>query len=221
MKDSHLLTPQQTREFYNKFGIKQDSQRFYEQTAIDDLIAHSNFIECHSIFEFGCGTGRFAQELLSGCLPQDTIYVGHDISQTMVQLTENKIRQFGDRAKVHLIDGSVKLELANYQFDRVVSMYVMDLLPFDRIELFLNEAQRILAADGLLCLTGLTFGKTPLSGFVTWFWSRIHRFKPSLVGGCRPVHLAEILPEAHWRVVHSNVVTSWGISSEVLIAKKV
>ena len=69
MKDPSLLTLQQTREFYNQFGAKQDSQSFYERPAIDELIAHSNFSEAHSVFEFGCGTGRFADELLSGPLP--------------------------------------------------------------------------------------------------------------------------------------------------------
>ncbi len=220
MKDPSLFTPKQIREFYNQFGAKQDSQLFYERPAIDELIAHSNFPEAHSVFEFGCGTGRFANELLSGPLPTDAIYFGYDISQTMVGLTENRIISFADRARVYLTDGTVEFKFSNEKFDRVVSIYVLDIFSFNDITLFLNEAHRILKRHGLLCLISLTFGKTVFSRIVTSIWTLIHSIKPRLVGGCRPIRLIEFVQRNYWQVEYSKIVNAWGISSEILIAKK-
>jgi hypothetical protein len=39
------------------------------------LIAHVGFGEAHAVFEFGCGTARFAEELLADHLPPDSRYV--------------------------------------------------------------------------------------------------------------------------------------------------
>lgn len=215
-----LLTPQQTREFYNKFGAKQDSQQFYERPVVEDLIAHSAFSDAFSVFEFGCGTGRFAKELLSSILPDDAKYVGYDISETMVELTENQIALFGNRAKVYLTDGTIKFDLADQKFDRVISNYVLDILSLDDIQQFLNEAHRILIPGGFLCLISLTFANTPFSRFVTCCWLKIHNFKPSLVGGCRPIKLTELIPLGKWNIEYSNVVVAWGIASEVVVVRQ-
>ena len=52
------------RAFYDRFGGKQDWQRFYEDPALRDLICHGSFDEAHAVVEFGCGTGRLAEHLL-------------------------------------------------------------------------------------------------------------------------------------------------------------
>jgi len=183
-------------------------------------IAHSNFSEAHSVFEFGCGTGRFANELLSGPLPSDAIYFGCDISQTMVGLTENRILTFADRAKGYLTDGTFEFKFLNEKFDRVVSNYVLDIFSFNNIALFLDKAHRILNRHGLLCLVSLTFGKTVFSRLVPSIWTLIHRLKPKLVGGCRPIRLTEFIDQNYWQVEYSKIVNAWGISSEILVAKK-
>ncbi|MCK7519023.1 MAG: methyltransferase domain-containing protein [Ignavibacteriales bacterium] len=102
--------------------------------------------------------------------------------------------------------------------DCFVSNYALDILSFDEIRAMLLEAKRILKKDGLLCLTGLTHGKGLFSKAWTAFWNLRFDLDPKWVGGCRPVALTEFL-EA-WDVVHHNVVTVRGISSEVAIAKK-
>ena len=57
-----LLSPTQAERFYNRFGKRLDSQTFYEKPALDDLAAHLQLETCRSVVEFGCGTGRFAEE---------------------------------------------------------------------------------------------------------------------------------------------------------------
>jgi hypothetical protein len=75
-----------------------------------------------------------------------------------------------------------------------------------------------LKKDGLLCLSGLTYGKTLPSKLWTTFWQIRFAINPKWVGGCRPVAMLNFLHE--WDVIHHNVLVSWGISSEVVVARK-
>ena len=47
------LSPEQAKRFYHRLGPRQDWQAFYENPAINELIAHATFDSAHSLFEFG------------------------------------------------------------------------------------------------------------------------------------------------------------------------
>lgn len=72
------LTPNEAKAFYDKFGSRQDSQSFYEAAALNRLIENGSFATAPSVFEFGCGTGRFALSLLQHHLSADAVYRGVD-----------------------------------------------------------------------------------------------------------------------------------------------
>ena len=216
-----MLTHEQARAFYNRFGKKQDRQGFYEDRAIGALIAHGNFREATAVFEFGCGTGRFAETLLKDHLLPGAAYTGVDISQTMVSLAKARLAPFGPRADVRLTDGSLRFDFRPSSFDRFVSNYVLDLLAFDDIAEVLREAERLLLGGGMLGLVSLTHGFTPLSRIVVSLWRRIHALRPSLVGGCRPVSLTEFVTGPVWQVLFHDRFSSFGMPSEVLVAEKV
>ena len=95
---------------------------------------------------------------------------------------------------------------------------MLDLLAPDFIERLLSEAHRVLVPGGKLCLVSMTFGESPLSRAVCWGWQRLWRLSPSIVGGCHPIKLADYLPSGAWKPNHQTKVTSWGITSEVLVA---
>ena len=44
-------------------GAKSDTQCFYEQPALTDLVAHLELAGAEKVIEFGCGTGRLAEEV--------------------------------------------------------------------------------------------------------------------------------------------------------------
>lgn len=213
-----ILTREEARAFYDRFGSKQDTQEFYEDPATTDLIRHARFEDAYAVFEFGCGTGRFAARLLAHHLPPHCRYLGVDISSTMVRLARQRLSPWCDRAEVHLCDGSTRLDNADSSYDRFVSNYVLDLLSDSDIHSLLNEAHRLLREDGLLCLASLTRGETFLSSFVSWSWQCIHSVRPKILGGCRPIELRKFLPAEKWQVVYRNVVKKFGITSEVLVA---
>lgn len=215
-----MLSHQQAKAFYDRFGKKQDSQGFYEDVATTALIHNGEFDKADAVLEFGCGTGRFAERLLERHIPANARYVGVDISDTMVALAKERLVRFGPRAQVYLADGSPHLDFGTATFDRFVSNYVLDLLTFEDIRTVLQEAWRVLSDGGLLGLTGLTHGFTTVSRVVERIWMALHVIRPTLVGGCRPIDLLELASEPRWRVQYTDKFSNYGVPSEVLVAER-
>jgi len=80
------LSYQEARQAYDRIGSLQDSQAFYEDRSTALLIRHGEFTTAESVFEFGCGTGRFALRLLEDYLSPTARYRGVDVSPKMVRL---------------------------------------------------------------------------------------------------------------------------------------
>ncbi len=212
-----VLTPAQARAFYDRFGNKQDAQGFYEDPALDDLVAHADFGQCRALFEFGAGTGKLAARLLKQQLPPTASYLGCDISSTMVELARQRLAAYGKRVRLEQSDGKLRFPLADAAVDRVLCTYVLDLLSEADSRVFFSEAQRVLMPQGRLCLASLTTGTTLLSRLVSSVCSALFRLRPALVGGCRPIHLQSYVQAEHWQVHHQQVHRAFGLSSEVLI----
>ena len=206
------------RALYDRIGRWQDTQRFYEDCATAELIAHAAFSQAQSVFEFGVGTGRIAASLLRDHLPATARYHGIDISATMVALARERLAPWGNRARVEQSDGSVRIQARDATVDRFVSTYVLDLLSSDDIAAVVTEARRVLSPGGLLCLVSATHGRTPGERLIMGVAARLHSLSPRLVGGCRAVDLSSFLEPARWRLFHHGVVSKWGIPSEVLTA---
>jgi len=157
------LSHREAKTFYDRFGSKQDLQRFYEDPAIEVLLRHGEFAKATAVVELGCGTGRLAARLLQDHLPAEATYLGLDISPTMIALTEERIAPWAGRARVRLTEGRPELPLQDGSQDRFLSTYVLDLLSEEEIGASLREARRVLVPNGRLCLASLTFGQTSMS----------------------------------------------------------
>ena len=177
-----VLSPSEAKTFYDRFGKKQDSQGFYEDPATDDLLAHADFGQAGRVFEFGCGTGRLAEKLLTAHLSATARYTGCDLSSTMVGLATKRLAAYEERAQVIQSDGAIRFPVPDRSVDRVVSAYVLDLLSESDIKAFFLEAHRVLDTGGRVCLVSLTRGTTLLSRLVTGVWQSIFRVRASLVG---------------------------------------
>jgi ubiquinone/menaquinone biosynthesis C-methylase UbiE len=206
------------RALYDRVGRWQDTQRFYEDTATADLLAHADLGRARAIVELGSGTGRLAERLLRDHLPPTARYLGLDISTTMVKLARQRLAPWAARARVEQSGGSAHVDLADGSADRFLSTFVLDLLSATDIALVVHEARRLLAPDGLLCLVSATHGRTPLERMVMGLATRLHAASPALVGGCRAIDLRAFVEPNDWQLVHWNVVSKWGVPSEVLVA---
>ena len=213
-----VLTRSQARNFYNRFGRKQDAQAFYEDAALEEMIVHAAFSQSESVFEFGCGTGRFALNLLERHLSSAATYLGSDLSQIMIDIARQRISPYARRAKVVLSDGNINFPLPAESVDRVISTYVLDLLSEEDILNVISESRRVLKPSGKLCLVSLTHGITVASRVVAAMWLAVFRLHAPLVGGCRPIGLGAYLDLHEWSIEYHKVVVRFGVPSEVLIA---
>lgn len=217
---SRTLTSDQAARVYDRIGAIQDSQAFYEDAALDALVDAAAFADAHAVVELGVGTGRLAARLLGGVLPADATFVGLDVSATMLRLSRSRLENFGDRASVAMSDASEGLPIPDASCDRLVSTYVLDLLSDGAITAVLDEAHRVLEPGGRLCLVSLTEPAGALSSAVIGIWRALYRMSPSIVGGCRPILLAPRLSPERWSLVRREVVVSWGVPSEVVVARR-
>ena len=218
MAEKHTtLTASEAATYYNRFGQKQDSQGFYEDPALNAVIVHAGFQDAERVFEFGCGTGKFASRLLTDYLPASATYLGCDLSSVMVGLASQRLKKYSERAKVLQTDGTVYFPLSDRSADRIISSYVLDLLSDEDIRTFFAEAHRVLIPGGKVCLASLTRGNTFLSQIVSSLWMAVFRIRPSLVGGCRPILLDEYVDSESWKLEYRKIVTPFGVPSETLI----
>jgi ubiquinone/menaquinone biosynthesis C-methylase UbiE len=219
-KPVRTLSREDARRVYDRIGSLQDSQAFYEDRATDLLVQHGDFSSAKSVFEFGCGTGRFAARLLAEELPEDARYRAIDISPTMIGLAEARIAPFAPRASVVLSEGGPPVDEPAGGYDRFYSSFVFDLLSEDDIAAVLAAAHRMLEPGGLLCLSSLSTGSGAASRFAARLWSAVHRLRPSLVGGCRPLDLTDHLSTTRWKIRHHQRLTPFGVPSEVVVAER-
>ncbi|MDC8982347.1 class I SAM-dependent methyltransferase [Mycobacterium marinum] len=210
------LSLSQARSVYDRIGRIQDWQAFYEDETLDRLVANAALAPGQTIFEFGCGTGKLAANLLAE-LPASVNYVGVDISPVMINLATSRLAPWADRAKVTLVDGSLPLPAGDRSADRVLSTFVFDLLDEAYARAVLDDLRRILTADGLLCVASLSYGERPLERVACRAWNGLWRVAPQLVGGCRPISVSALL-DPGWKLAHHSHVHRFGLVMEVVIA---
>jgi ubiquinone/menaquinone biosynthesis C-methylase UbiE len=217
---ARILTHAQAKAFYDRFGARLEAPMAYEAAPIDELVAHIDAGHARAVCEFGCGTGRLAERLLSDELPDSCSYLGLDISETMVALARRRLEKVGSRSSVVLSDGSMRLPAEAGAFDRIISAYVLDLLGLDDIAALVTEAHRCLVPGGFLGVVSLTFGEAPAQRVAIGAWRIVHWLRPQLVGGCRPLRLSGFLAPDRWRIRYRAVVSQSAIPSEVLVAER-
>jgi SAM-dependent methyltransferase len=213
------LNAERARRAYDRIGRLQDTQVFYEHAVTRRLAELGRFEQARWAFELGCGTGRFAAQLLRDRLPVTARYRGVEISPKMAALARRQLAQWVPRAEVVLVEppGRV-LPGCDGQFDRFVACYLFDLLAYNHAGTVLNEAGRLLAPNGLLCLVSLTRGATRTGRMVSDAWDSVSERWPLLLGGCRSIELAMLLEPGAWHIKHQEVLTRWGVSSQLLVA---
>jgi ubiquinone/menaquinone biosynthesis C-methylase UbiE len=221
MPKRKMLSHEQAKCFYDRMAAIQDAQYLFERPALADLVANLEVAGAERWVEFGCGTGRFVEELFVRYLPPNACYIGFDVSSTMIELARRRTARFGNRVVIRQTSGAMRVDLPDGAFDRFISTYVLDLLSEGDIDSLLSEAYRALRSGGLLGVVSQTKGSRGLWGFVTWTWERFYQFSPILTGGCRPITIGPLLKNLRWKVRYRKVVSTFPIASEIVVAEKI
>jgi len=203
----------------DRIGRLQDTQAFYEHAGTRRLAELARLEQARWVFELGCGTGRFAAQQLRERLPTTARYRGVEISPKTAALARKRLAPWVPRAEVVLIEppGRV-LPGSDGQFDRFVACYLFDLLAYQHAGTVLSEVSRLVSPNGLLCLVSLTRRVTRTGRMVADAWDSVSERWPSLVGGCRPIELAMLLEPSAWQIEHQELLTRWGVSSQLIVA---
>ncbi len=210
------------RRVYDRIGRFQDSQRVYEDAATRRLTHRTALDRCSSVFELGCGTGRYAAELLATVFPSDATYVGMDVSPRMATLARNRLAPWSDRADVGLLDPpALALPGDTRSFDRFLAVYVFDLLSNEDAERLVSEAARLLMPGGVLGVVSLTNGTSTPSRLVSSRWAAVANRWPRLVGGCRPIDGRALVEGPDWSIEHDEVTVKLAVPSQVIIARRI
>ncbi len=215
-----MLSQSQIKAHYDRLGAGQDREARYEDAAFLELIPHLNIGRAQSVGEIGCGTGRLAERLLRNELPENALYWGVDISDTMVTLTTDRLRAFDGRVTVVLGDGLEQLRGLPTGFDTFLATYVLDLMPNDMIAQIVSEVSRVLKPGGVYGAVSLARGQGAAQRFMSGVWSIAYRLSPRRVGGCRPLNLSSHFDRSDWLLRHRQTVLAAGVASEVVVAQK-
>lgn len=215
---TRLLSAAQASRVYDRLAPVMNLSAVVEDRATNELLAHLDPARAESVFEFGCGTGHFARQLMRQA--PLARYQGLDVSPRMVALARKALQPWSPRISLRVSAGGAPTDQAEASCDRFVSNYVLDLLPEALIVQVLDEAHRMLRPGGLLALSSLTEGHTPASRVLMRGWSWLHERQPALVAGCRPILLRRYLDPARWDILHYRQVAPLAVPLEALVARR-
>jgi ubiquinone/menaquinone biosynthesis C-methylase UbiE len=211
------ITPEKARCFYDSLGSTYDIGERFERRAKARGFVLLDLAPGQRLLNVGVGTGKDQTQIQNALMPGG-LAAGVDLSPVMVKLARANVPPPGNEA-LCVADGG-GLPFPDASFDRVISSYVLDLIPARRIPLFVREMQRVLRPGGRLVLVGLTEGTTLASRAVMAAWKAIYRLSPASLGGCRPLRMTYPLLRAGFVDVRREVIVQGGMPSEVLSARR-
>lgn len=185
--------------------------RLTEEKALRTILQWADIRDGQNILEAGVGTGR----LFSRIIVQNKTgrNVGVDLSVVMLEKTRNKCEK---HKNVKLLKADItKLSDDLEAFDRIISSYVLDLLPVDRYPIILSHFRSMLRPNGKLILAYMEAGSSPSHKF----WSWVADTFPRLMTHCRPIHLESYLLDAGFVIKRKSSFTQLTFPSCVIEAK--
>lgn len=171
------------------------------------------------VLEVAVGPGLTFLELAQR-VGKDTTLYGMDISTSMLELTEQRLKANGF-SKFELKEGSAsQIPFESSAFDVLYNGYMLDLIPEPEMPGILAEFSRVLRPGGRLVL--LNMSKPDRETKI--FREKLYRLLPPslvlyLMGGCRPVLMEELVKQAGFSDVTRTFVGGKA-PSEIVTAKK-
>ena len=165
------------------------------------------------VLEAGCGPGFALPDLAlavgtSGCVR------GLDLSPRMVALARRRLAQAGGMPSARVEQGDVRnMPFPSAFFDACFVSFTLELLGDPDMIRALGECMRVLRPDGRLVVVSLSRNgpDTPARSL----YESGHRHLPGLLD-CRPIHVAQSLAAAGFRITGQQVFRLSGLPVEVV-----
>lgn len=172
------------------------------------------------VLEIGFGTGNSLLDLAQAVGESGRV-AGIDISTGMRDVTQRKLAQHADGARVELAVGDArKMPYEDASFDAVFTSFTLELFPEDDISAVLSEVRRVLVDGGRLGVVSMAKVKQSDHPSVLekgYIW--MHRHFPHLVD-CRPIDPAAYMSQAGFEFEQQVDLDVWTMPVAVVIGRK-
>lgn len=184
----------------------------FESRACSRAYEAAHLVGNESVLEVAVGGGEFHSMLaknsgLKRC-------VGVDLSARMLHRARKRLAAKEIRHDLCRAD-AFSLPFDRAVFDILFNLYMLDLLLEEDVPLVLQEFARVLEPGGRLIVLSMA-EQVPL---VNKSWLVLYHCSPVIVGGCRPLPVAEVLESNGWRIDLRERIAQCGFRSELIVAR--
>lgn len=174
----------------------------------------AQILDGEKVLDVAAGTGLILADIVKQNRTGSN--VGIDISTGMLQKARKRLK--ASSSQVELKQASAfEIPYPDETFDLVINGYMFDLMPVEAMPKILGEFRRVLKPGGRLVLVNMTEGERPGSQVYQW----IYQHAPALMGGCRGVKIAGLLPQAGFQVKIREYHQQFLFPSEVILANRI
>jgi ubiquinone/menaquinone biosynthesis C-methylase UbiE len=206
---------EKTRKAYSKvFRFYNIWSRLFESKTSAKVIQMAQVKNGEAILEAAVGTGAVFEKIAD--LNKNGVNEGIDLSPEMLSRAERRLKSFQHKNYCLQVGSVYYLPYEANTFDLIINNYMFDLLPEEDYHKILKEFYRVLKNRGRAVVSTMTFGRK-------WYnklWIKIAEWFPSLMTQCRPIHLADYIFKAGFRIDSIKQMSQNTFPSEIIIAVK-
>ena len=164
------------------------------------------------VLEVAVGGGEFYSQLAR---TPGLECVGVDLSRPMLARTRRRLAGGGIGRHNLCRANAACLPFAGGTFDILFNLYMIDLLLEEDVAAVLREFARVVKPGGRLVVLSMAEQARVMNAI--WMW--LYRRSPVMVGGCRPVPVAQMLAANGWKVSLRELISQSGFRSELIVAQ--
>lgn len=211
-------TKDEAKASYNRLSrwydtVSGSTEKKYRDVGLHKLNAQPG--EC--VLEIGFGTGHCILALAQAVGASGKV-CGIDLSEGMLEITQNRLRQAGlaDRVDLRLGDAA-QLPFEPGAFDAIFMSFTLELFDTPEIPLALEQCWKMLRPGGRLCTVVMAKKETDNLAVRIYEW--FHDKMPAAVD-CRPIFARTALQQANFQIVDTTEMMMWGLPVEIILAQK-